>query len=312
MAVLRTLADGRFHSGEHMAQQLGCSRASIWQAVENLSQLYGARIFRVRGKGYRLPAPLVWLDPQAIAAETSGWQVEVAEHIDSSNSALLTRAAQGAPHRLALFAEIQTAGRGRRGRQWISHPGEALTFSILWRFDCGVAGLSGLSLVVGIALTRVLNRLEIPVRLKWPNDILLGERKAAGILIELAGDTLGPSAVVIGIGINLADPGEVGQAAAGLADAHRTLPPRNVLAAALLNELTAVLTTFAQAGFAPFQEEWQSWHAFQEQTVWIISPYAPPLEGRALGVDAHGALRLWGHDGEQRIHAGEVSLRPHL
>ena len=125
--------------------------------------------------------------------------------------------------------------------------------------------LSGLSLVVGVALTRVLNRLGAPVRLKWPNDLLLGERKLAGILIELAGDALGPSAVVIGVGLNLLPAGDVGQPAAALREAGVTVS-RNVLAAALLTELAAALGQFADEGFAPFQAEWQHWHAWQDET----------------------------------------------
>lgn len=308
-SVLRCLSDGAFHSGESLAQTFGCSRGTIWQAIEHISQHLPLTIYRVRGQGYRLPHPITWLEPSAIRAGLLGdWQLEVAETIDSTNSALLTRASHGAPHRTALFAEWQTAGRGRHGRKWLAQPGAALTFSLLWRFECGVAGLSGLSLVVGLALVRVLQRLEVPVALKWPNDVLLDGEKLAGILIELSGDALGPSAVVIGIGLNLIRPTGVDQAAAGLEDHH--LPDRNQLAALLLNELDQVLGQFAKQGFAAFRAEWEASHAWQHQPVDIISAYRPPLPGIARGVDNEGALRLQLGDGQEKlIHAGEVSLR---
>jgi BirA family biotin operon repressor/biotin-[acetyl-CoA-carboxylase] ligase len=171
-----------------------------------------------------------------------------------------------------------------------------------------VGQLSGLSLVVGVAFTRVLNRLGAPVRLKWPNDLLLGERKLAGILIELAGDALGPSAVVIGVGLNLLPAGDVGQPAAALREAGVTVS-RNVLAAALLTELAAALGQFASEGFAPFQAEWQHWHAWQDEPVVVAPMQGEALAGLALGIDAQGALRLLTSEGERSVHAGEVSLR---
>ncbi|MBV8046626.1 MAG: biotin--[acetyl-CoA-carboxylase] ligase, partial [Paludibacterium sp.] len=204
-AVLRALSDGKFHSGEAIAQSLGCSRTLIWQAVHTIETEFGLPVFSVRGQGYRLPQPMDWLDVAAIRADLSpgcseDWTIAVADQVDSTNTQLLSRANSDGLHGLVLAAELQSAGRGRLGRRWQARLGDCLMFSLLWRFDRGLAELAGLSLAVGLALARVLRQLGAPVELKWPNDVLLGGCKMAGILIELSGDALGPAAVVIGIG----------------------------------------------------------------------------------------------------------------
>ncbi|RKQ53225.1 BirA family biotin operon repressor/biotin-[acetyl-CoA-carboxylase] ligase [Vogesella indigofera] len=312
-SVLRTLADGRFHSGEAMAQQLGCSRTLVWQAVHHLENEFGLTVFSVRGQGYRLPAPFSLLEVAAVRAglderAANVFTLALADEIDSSNTQLTTRAAQGAPHGLVLAAERQTAGRGRLGRRWQMRLGAGLTFSLLWRFDRGLSGLAGLSLVVGIAIVRALREFGVPVALKWPNDVLLDGRKLAGILIELSGDALGPAAVVIGIGLNVAAPGEVDQPVANLADAGCKVG-RNALLAALLNQLAQVLSQFDSDGFAAFRDEWHQLAAFIGQPVRLSFSHGEPADGVAVGVDDSGALLVDSAAGRRVFHVGEVSLR---
>lgn len=313
-AVLRTLADGKFHSGEAMAQQLGCSRTLVWQAVHQLENEFGLTVFSVRGQGYRLPQPFALLDVASIRAALDDYAANVftlalAEQIDSSNTQLMTRAAQGAPHGLVLAAERQTAGRGRLGRRWQMRLGAGLTFSLLWRFERGLSGLAGLSLVVGIAMVRALREFGAPVSLKWPNDVLLDGRKLAGILIELSGDALGPAAVVIGIGLNVANPGEVDQPVANLADAGIKVG-RNELMAALLNQLAQVLSQFDREGFIAFRDEWLGLATYLQQPVRLTFSHGQPVDGMAIGVDESGALQVDTADGPRVFHVGEVSLRP--
>jgi BirA family biotin operon repressor/biotin-[acetyl-CoA-carboxylase] ligase len=312
-AVLRHLADGRFHSGEDIAGELGCSRTLVWQAVHAIQQELGVSVFSVRGQGYRLAAPFEWLDVAAIrdgldeaAADT--FTLAVAERTDSTNSQLLARAASGGLHGLVLATELQTAGRGRLGRRWQARLGSGLTFSLLWRFDRGLSQLAGLSLAVGVALARTLRRLGAPVALKWPNDVLLNERKLAGILIELSGDALGPTAVVIGVGMNVSDPGEVDQPVACLAEAGVKLA-RSALLAALLNELHRVLSDFDHHGFVPLRQEWMNLSAHQDAPVRLSFSHGEPVQGVARGVAESGALLVDTADGVKTYHAGEVSLR---
>ncbi len=157
--ALRMLADGEFRSGEAMARVLGVSRASVWNALHALDAS-GIEIFRVRGRGYRLAEPLSLLANDAIesalGAAAPRFSIEVIDRVESTNTLLMQRAAAGARSGTVIAAEWQTDGRGRRGRAWHALPGAALTFSLLWRFEQGAGLLAGLSLAVGVAVTRAL------------------------------------------------------------------------------------------------------------------------------------------------------------
>lgn len=314
-AALRLLNNGAFHSGEALAQQLGVSRASIHHALRDASD-FGLEIFSVRGRGYSLRNPPQWLQPQRIQSElselTTKLRLQVVESTDSTNTQLLQQAAQGAPSGTVLAAEWQSGGRGRFGRRWHAGLGQALTFSLLWRFDCGLNGLSGLSLAVGAALARVLRELGIvQAGLKWPNDVLDERGKLAGILIEAQGDVLGPSAVVIGVGLNLSmpDDGRIDQPVGALARDGVTLPERNDLFALIVRALADTLHTFGNGGFPPFRAEWERLHVWQDRPVRLLMPDGQSLDGVARGVTDDGSLRLETAAGERIINAGEVSLR---
>ncbi|MCL2346244.1 MAG: biotin--[acetyl-CoA-carboxylase] ligase [Desulfobulbus sp.] len=234
---------------------------------------------------------------------------------DSTNSELLRRAEAGAPAGSVVVADRQTAGRGRRGRSWLSSPERSLTFSLLWRFAVLPAGLGGLSLAVGAALARALEALGARgIGLKWPNDVLLATAdgdyaKLAGVLVELTSDRRGCQAV-IGIGLNLGQPvDELAQPAAGLDRAGLAAVDRHAVLAAILRELAMALDRFAEAGFAALRADWQSRHVWQERPVQVLGE-GEPLAGVCLGADADGALLLQTAAGVQRIHSGEVSLRP--
>lgn len=318
-AVLRLLADGAFHSGEMLAQRLGISRTSVNNALRGLAH-YGLTLHSVRGRGYRLVNSPQWLDTQAIARhlgdQAASFHLEIRDGAPSSNTELLQRARQDAnlPSGSVLALEWQSAGRGRLGRTWLSGLGNALTFSLLWRFAGGLSTLSGLSLAAGVAVIRALRRLGIEgAQLKWPNDVLGNNGKLAGILIEAQGDMLGPCAVVIGIGINLemppAMPERIGQAVTCLADLTTEPPDRNRLLALLLRELGNVLHDFAATGFAGLRSEWESYHGLQDQVVQLLLPDGATLPGIALGVTDDGALRLETNQGMKIFNAGEISLR---
>lgn len=313
-SVLRRLSHEEFRSGEAIAGELGVSRASVCNALGNVQQL-GVEVHRVRGRGYRLAQPLDWIDPQALAARLAGrFSLSVRDVLESTNSTLALEAARGAPHRSCLVAELQTAGRGRRGRRWESALGGSLTFSLLWRFPHGVAQLSGLSLAVGLALQRALVALGLgDTALKWPNDLLHGHRKLGGILVELQGDALGPTAAVIGVGINVrlgAVRERIDQAVTDLATLQPELPSRTELLASLLGHLDEVLSQFEAAGFAPLREDWQAAHAYHDRPVALLLPSGARVEGVVAGVAEDGALLLRTGRGMERFASGEISLRP--
>lgn len=317
--LLRMLADGEFHSGEDMAAQLGMSRASVHGALRDVGE-YGLDLHRVRGRGYRLAQPLYWLDAAAIRQQLAGIggnvHLEIIDYATSTNALLLQRAASGAPSGSMLAAEWQSAGRGRLGRPWRTGLGDALTFSLLWRFGCGVGALSGLSLAVGVAVLRALHELGVrEVGLKWPNDIMLGEDKLAGILLESQGDMLGPSAVVIGIGLNLtvseALRAAIDQPVSDLAAAGVALAERNRVLGLLLKHLLHVLDEFPVQGFRGLRAEWERNHAYRQRAVALTLPDGTRVTGQVRGVTEEGALRVATAAGEQVFHAGEISLRGH-
>lgn len=316
--VLARLADGDFHSGEALARSLEVSRASVWNAVRDL-EATGIEVYKVQGRGYRLPYPVTLLDRAAIerglGAAAGRFALDIRDTVDSTNTALAERAAKGAPGGTVIAAEWQAAGRGRLGRAWHAGVGEALTFSLLWRSARGAAALSGLTLAIGVALARALESAGVDgVALKWPNDVLWRGSKLAGILAELQGDALGPTAVVIGVGINMrlsdATRTRIGQAATDLESATGAAPDRNRLLAGVLIELDRMLEAFGRDGFAPLRNEWQRLHAQQDKRVTLTLPGGARRSGRARGVAEDGTLLLETAAGTQRFHSGEITLRP--
>src|SRR5574340_928748 len=324
--LLDILADGAFHSGEILAERLGVSRASVFNALADVAE-YGVALQRIRGRGYRLARPWQRLEREEVLRWLGGdagqFDIGILPHAASSNTLLLRRAGLDAASGSVLAVELQTAGRGRMGRTWHAGLGSTLTFSLLWRFDCGLNALSGLSLAVGVAIARALNGLGAQdVRLKWPNDILVGKSepgspfrhdewgKLGGVLMEAQGEMLGTSAVVIGIGLNCSLPdhlaGRIDQPAGALDEVCRDMPTRNRLLAAVLRELAGVLRQFAQGGFAAFGGEWERYHIHQDQPVQLRMADGSVVTGVARGASEGGELRLETAQGMRQFNSGEA------
>ncbi|CAK8739444.1 Bifunctional ligase/repressor BirA [Sodalis praecaptivus] len=268
-------------------------------------------VFTVPGKGYRLHAPLQLLDEAAIRARLPSGRLAVLPVIDSTNQYLIERIGTLAPGD-ACVAEYQAQGRGRRGRQWISPFGNNLYLSLYWRLEQGPAAAGGLSLMVGIVMAEVLQRLGAEgVRVKWPNDLYLNDRKLAGILVEINGKAGDAAHVVIGAGINLAmrEPaaGMIDQGWINLQEAGIVID-RNALVAELTATLRQALRQFEGEGFAPFVARWQALDNFFDRPVKLLIGDRE-IRGIARGIDAQGALLLE-QDGERHAYlGGEISLR---
>ena len=315
--ILRLLADGRFQSGEAIARHFGVTRATVWNALQEAEAL-GIELFSVRGRGYRLPEPITLLEHDsvlvAIGEQRAWFKLELHDQLESTNSYLMKQAAAGAPHATCVAAALQTRGKGRRGRIWQAGLGASLTFSLLWRFQAGASALSGLSLAVGVALIRTLHGFGVAeAKLKWPNDVLYRHEKLAGILIELQGDMEGPSAAVIGIGINLHLPEHVrrhiDQAATDLRTVTRQPANPSELLGKILKALADVLSEFERDGFVGLREEWMQHHAYQGQSVRLLSPDGRETQGVVSGLATDGVLLVDTATGPQRFSAGEISLR---
>lgn len=311
LQLVKILADGEFHSGEQIGQALGMSRAAINKYMQTLRD-WGLDVFTVTGKGYSLAAPLQLLDTEAIAKNLPEGGVTVLPVVDSTNQYLMDRIGSLRSGE-ACVAEFQQAGRGRRGRQWFSPFGSNLYLSMYWRLEQGPAAAVGLSLAVGIVMAEVLRELGAKeVKVKWPNDLYINDRKLAGILVELTGKTGDAANVVIGAGINLAmrdpDSSVVNQRWANLMEGGLKID-RNLLVARLLTALRNTLGQFEQQGLAPFVSRWRALDNFIDRPVKLLMGERQ-IFGIARGIDKQGALLLEQNGEVTPFIGGEISLRP--
>ncbi|AGP42629.1 bifunctional biotin--[acetyl-CoA-carboxylase] ligase/biotin operon repressor BirA [Serratia plymuthica] len=310
LKIIALLADGSFHSGEHLGEYLGMSRAAINKHIQTIRE-WGLDVFTVPGKGYSLPAPIQLLDSKRILGQLADKRVTVLSVVDSTNQYLLDRITE-LQSGDACVAEYQQAGRGRRGRQWISPFGANLYLSMFWRLEQGPAAAMGLSLVIGIVMAEVLQRLGAEeVRVKWPNDLYLNDRKLAGILVELTGKTGDAAQLVMGAGINLAmresNANAINQGWINLQEAGISID-RNELAATLLNELRQSLQQFEIDGLVPFISRWRALDNFIDRPVKLLIG-EQQIFGIARGIDQQGALLLEQNGAIKPFIGGEISLR---
>lgn len=314
--ALHLLSAEGFCSGEQLARTLDVSRTSVWRALKDL-EAAGVTLLRKRGRGYRLATAIDWLDPTQVSRHLGTYrdvyELRMVDVVESTNTTLLEQAVYGAAAGLILVAELQTRGRGRRGRAWYAGLGGALTFSVLWRFEQGAGFLAGLGLAVGVGLVRALRSLGVEdATLKWPNDLLIRHQKLAGTLVEIQGDVLGPSLAVVGVGINFrldaSTRERVDQAATDLVSAG-VRHDRNGVLGRVLWHLAEVVNAFQDHGFGPLRGEWESYHVYAGRAVTVRLPDGGREEGTVAGVDDSGALLLQTRSGLRRFHSGEVSLR---
>ena len=315
--LLLALADGGMVSGAQLAERTGVTRAAIWKQVEAL-RARGVPVESRGTAGYCLPWPVQLLhlptlrDLLPARLDKRLGTLELHWEIDSTSSEIQRRQAD-LPDLSMVLAETQTAGRGRRGRSWVSPPGLNVYLSCLKRFDGGFAALSGLSLAVGVIVMRTLAALGIEgAGLKWPNDVLSEGGKLAGILVELGGEYQGPCAAIIGVGLNVrltaALREQAGQPVNDLATLAGKAPDRNRVAAALMATLAEGLEQFERDGFAAFVDEYARYDLLRGKPVRVQGPQAL-LEGVGAGVDARGALLLQTDDGLHRIDSADVTVR---
>ncbi|MFL0809968.1 MAG: bifunctional biotin--[acetyl-CoA-carboxylase] ligase/biotin operon repressor BirA [Agarilytica sp.] len=320
LAVLGVLADGEFHSGEELGLVLGVTRAAVWKHIQSVESL-GLNVSSVRGKGYKVEGGVDLLDQQKIVSKLSeGVQkqlpdIEVVNELESTNQYLLDKlnAKENLASGHVCLAEIQTAGRGRRGRVWQSPFAQNIYFSCVWHFQNGIAGMEGLSLAIGLAVVRALQSLGVEqLSLKWPNDILINNAKLGGVLIEIAGDAGGDCDAVIGVGLNVRMPAAamkgVDQPWVNLSQVFSGTLARNTIAAEIINHLIVLMGEFEKGGFQTLQKEWEAYSAHLNKHVCLHMP-TETVEGKMLGVAGNGALRLEVGGEEKSFIGGEVSLR---
>lgn len=246
-----------------------------------------------------------------LASAKGSLSVEIVQSCDSTNTRLLERARQGDTTPALLVTETQTAGRGRMGRSWLGEPGDCLMFSLGMMMN--PLSWNGLSLVAGLELATALHP---HIRIKWPNDLWVGQAKLAGILIEttnIAHTADGSRYVVLGCGLNIrtpaVDPARLRGPATGLQTLLNGASAPGALQT-LVDPLLRGLLAFETLGFAPWQERFSRRDALHGLEVNLIEADRITGMGRACGVTADGALLVHTWDGMQEITSGEVSVRP--
>ncbi len=311
LTLLTCLSDGQFHSGEKLGELLGISRAAVSKHIKGI-QCWGIDIFRVQGRGYQLADPLEMLSQSSLVAASDDASVDVIPIIDSTNQYLLDRTSELSSGSVCL-AEYQAAGRGRRGREWVSPFGANLYLSMYWKLDAGMAAAMGLSLVVGVAVVEALEKIGVQgIKLKWPNDLYYNDKKLAGILVELSGQAGGAAHIVIGLGLNMSMKSEVegiDQPWTSLTEVcNGEVPNRTELAQALICAWHTALTDYELNGMSGFVPRWNRLDNFLGRNVrLLIGPRE--LEGEVMGINEQGAVLLKTHNGLESHIGGEISLR---
>jgi BirA family biotin operon repressor/biotin-[acetyl-CoA-carboxylase] ligase len=317
--ILNALKDGKFHSGESLGELLGVSRTAVWKQLQKLEEI-GLQVESVKGTGYRVANGIDLLVKDDITAHlresnrNEPRSIELFQSLDSTNKYLQEQAEKSDCSGSVVLAERQTSGRGRRGKTWVSPFAANIYMSILWDFEQGAQALEGLSLAVGVAVRRALIEVGLEdVRLKWPNDIYIGNKKLGGILLEMIGDPAGHCSVVIGVGINVSMPASmavnIDQPWTDCCSESDAPIARSRLAALLIDNIFDILNDFESLGFAGYRDEWQEADAFKGLQGTISTP-RDSVSGTVIGVDNSGAVQLKLMSGAVKSFiGGELSLR---
>jgi len=308
LKLFKLLSDGKFHSGEVIAQSFGVSRSRVWALVNSLEEK-GVIISRVRGKGYRYNEGSSLLDvtylqkalPELIAYYSP---------IMTSTSDVAKDYSNKQQQPLLVTTEYQTGGRGRRGRLWASCYAHNLMFTYAIPEFNANKGLEGLSLVVGLSLAKVLNQeYSLGVQVKWPNDLLVNNEKLAGILVEVQGDISSSFSLLVGVGLNVNElPEVIDRKVVSLRKLLGCSVGRSELLVKLVNQLQKDLQEFRVSGFSQFKDEWNQLDAYHSKQVYIDQA-GKKTYGISCGVTETGALLLNLGDDRVEIYGGEVSLR---
>jgi BirA family biotin operon repressor/biotin-[acetyl-CoA-carboxylase] ligase len=316
--LITRLNDGRVHSGQSLAIEFGVSRTAVWNLVRRALK-EGFDIQTVRGRGYQLTSLVDFLNKETIlqnlgAANSRPLTLSVVDEIDSTNAEVMRMLARGELATPVVTAETQTAGRGRRGQPWTSPTGENIYLSVGLSLPGGFSKVDGLSLVLGVAVAEVLEKLgAAPVGLKWPNDIFIDGVKVAGILVELQGELQeGVVHAIVGLGLNvhMTKTADIDQSWTSLALARPQLNwSRNVLVSSLIAGIIDASDKFQRVGFAGFRESWQSRDEFFNRELMARDG---ERKGIGQGIDSTGNYVLRTNEGEFAVRSGDISLRAAL
>jgi len=318
--IIHILSDGGFHSGQAIAQELQVSRTAVWKKIQSLKDEYGLTVHAVTGKGYWLPGGLDLIDENKLLASMSAKDIHVRvfSRVDSTNQYMLDCRDINDRQWGVCVAEMQTRGRGRRGRQWLSAYGRNIQMSIGVWLNMPMVDVSGLSLAAGVVLAQFLEEVGVQGgALKWPNDIHIAGKKVAGLLLEVKGEAEGPVKAVLGLGLNLdmseTDKHHISQPFTDIkshlhSELHSELPSRTTMVADLTERLYLAIQEYQQTGLANFLHQWKRYDHYLGQEV-TVSSAVNQSHGIYRGLDEQGRLLLETQHSIKAFSAGEVSLR---
>jgi BirA family biotin operon repressor/biotin-[acetyl-CoA-carboxylase] ligase len=317
--LIRILSDGQFHSGEELGKALGLTRSAVWKLMQQFSA-WNIEVESKTNKGYRVVGGLALLESTPILQYMTPISsaliesIEILDEIGSTNDYLKKIPTASRAARVCL-AEKQTAGRGRQGRPWISPYARNIYLSILWPFQKDPSQLSGLSLAVAVAIVEALKDYGITenIGLKWPNDIFGQNKKMAGVLVELSGETYDQCNAVIGVGLNVDMPVSmheiIDRSYTDIKTLTDSIPDRTQLAGLVLNRIVTALSLFNDQGFKPFVKPWRELDITFGKPVKILTPLKE-ISGISRGIDENGFFLLEESNGVIiSFSGGEVSLR---
>ena len=313
--VLKLLSDSKFHSGEALGEALGITRAAVWKRLKKI-EMAGIKVHSVKGRGYRIPEPLILLEETRLreAGLPESVAVDIPFDTPSTNDVLKKKISLGAKLPALVVTEHQTKGKGRRGRAWESGVAKNITMSFAWQFEQGVSVVEGLSLAVGVVIAQALRDMGVTnTGLKWPNDIHIDGKKICGILLELMADQ-DVCRVIIGIGLNVESTPEqqakVDQPWTDLTSCLSCTPDRNEIIANITKGLVEVCEAFALGeGVKQYHPQWRAFDVLFDQPINVFSG-ASQRKGIARGIDQSGALLFETEQGDiELLHGGEISVR---
>jgi BirA family biotin operon repressor/biotin-[acetyl-CoA-carboxylase] ligase len=293
--IVKILNDGEYHNGTTLGGALNITRSAIWKSIKKLIQ-YGIKIDSAKGKGYMLREPLILLDSKSIHQYTKNQAVDIDifETLESTNQYL-----KNFYHTNTIkvcLAEQQTQGKGRMQRQWHSPFGQNIYFSCLHPLYCDLSELSGLSLVISLAITKSLYDFsKVQCHVKWPNDVTFQGKKVSGNLIEVQAESHGACQAIIGIGINVNmlkdEDSAITQPWTSLREITGTCYDRNQLCGILINNLLDYIKRFTQQGLVNFIDEWNQTDHLYNQTISLTNADTITT-GIAKGINPYGHLLL--------------------
>lgn len=315
--LLNMLADAEFVSGEEISRRLGVTRAAVWKRMEALRE-QGFVIESAGKKGYHLVKPCDSLLPvfvkRGLATKWAGQQQMLySESMTSTNIVLKQAAESGAAHGTVALCEEQTAGRGRRGRNWVSPKGQGLWVSLLLRPTLPPDRAQLITFAAAIAMAEAVEKeTGLEIHIKWPNDLVLQGKKVCGILLELSGDVETIAYVVVGTGLNIGEqayPPELESSAVSLQAALGHKAERAPILRSYLTAMEKYMDSLTQEGLPGILQAYERKSCTLGRAVRVTGG-GEEFVGAAIGLDENGALLVKLEDGAiRRVLAGDVSVR---